>query len=141
MANAVGIIPLLLLGAPPRVWPAIGFAQWFLQAIQHSELNWRMGPFYRAIAGPVFHSIHHSTEPQHFNKNFAMTFSFWDFLFGTGVDVKERRRVYVVTGLAMPETILAHSVMPFRMLYAEVLKAIRPASVRSVEPAENVSEH
>ena len=61
-ANAAAIIPLLLLGAPPKVWLPISFLQWFLQAIQHSELNWRMGPLYRAIAGPVFHSIHHSPD-------------------------------------------------------------------------------
>jgi sterol desaturase/sphingolipid hydroxylase (fatty acid hydroxylase superfamily) len=61
-ANAAAIIPLLLLGAPPKVWLPISFLQWFLQAIQHSELNWRMGPLCRAIAGPVFHSIHHSPD-------------------------------------------------------------------------------
>jgi sterol desaturase/sphingolipid hydroxylase (fatty acid hydroxylase superfamily) len=72
MANAVGIIPLLLLGAPPRVWAPIGFAQWFLQAIQHSELNWRLGPFYRAIVGPVFHSIHPLTGAE------VLQQEFWD---------------------------------------------------------------
>jgi sterol desaturase/sphingolipid hydroxylase (fatty acid hydroxylase superfamily) len=140
IANAVGIIPLLLLGAPPRVWPPIFFGQWFLQAIQHSELNWRLGPFYRAIAGPVFHSIHHSPDPKFLNKNFAMTFSFWDFLFGTGVDAKERCSVSGVTGLAMPETIFAQCVMPFRMLYAELLAGHQPASVNSVDHA-GLSEH
>lgn len=41
IANAAAIIPLLLLGAPAKVWLPISFLQWFLQAIQHSELNWR----------------------------------------------------------------------------------------------------
>jgi sterol desaturase/sphingolipid hydroxylase (fatty acid hydroxylase superfamily) len=136
MAQVVGTIPLLLLGAPPHVWPAIGFGQWFLQAIQHSELNWRLGPFYRAIVGPVFHSIHHSPEPKYFNKNFAMAFSFWDFLFGTGVDAKQRCTVYGVTGLAMPETIFAQCTMPFRMLYELVVRGSRPDSPQPIDPPQ-----
>src|SRR5260370_12001713 len=122
-ANAVGTIPLLVLGASPRVWAPIGFAQWFLQAIQHSELNWRLGPFHRVIVGPVFHSIHHSPEPKFLNKNFGMSFSFWDFLFGTSVNAEERCTVSVVTGLAMPETIFGQFIVPFRMLYVQVLRA------------------
>jgi sterol desaturase/sphingolipid hydroxylase (fatty acid hydroxylase superfamily) len=122
-ANAAAIIPLLLLGAPPKVWLPISFLQWFLQAIQHSELNWRMGPLYRAIAGPVFHSIHHSPDPKYFNKNFGMAFSFWDFLFGTAVDAPDRCRNYGVAGLNMPETILGQLLMPFRMLYRQRIAA------------------
>ena len=122
-ANAAAIIPLLLLGAPPKVWLPISFLQWFLQAIQHSELNWRMGPLCRAIAGPVFHSIHHSPDPKYFNKNFGMAFSFWDFLFGTAVDAPDRCRNYGVAGLNMPETILGQFLMPFRMLYRQRIAA------------------
>jgi sterol desaturase/sphingolipid hydroxylase (fatty acid hydroxylase superfamily) len=83
----------------------------------------------------VFHSIHHSTEPKFFNKNFAMAFSFWDFLFGTGVDAKERCTVYGVNGLAMPETIFGQCIMPFRMLYAQVLRGSRPGPVHPVDTA------
>jgi sterol desaturase/sphingolipid hydroxylase (fatty acid hydroxylase superfamily) len=139
VANTVGIVPLLLLGAPPQVWAPIGFAQWFLQAIQHSELNWRMGPFYRAIVGPVFHSIHHSPEPQFFNKNFGMTFSFWDFLFGTAVDEQERCLISGVTGLAMPETIFGQFTYPFRMLHGLLLGGNRRDSADSTR-SDNVGK-
>jgi sterol desaturase/sphingolipid hydroxylase (fatty acid hydroxylase superfamily) len=117
IGNAAGIVPTLLLGVPPQFWLPFGFVQWLMSALQHAELNWRMGPLYRWIAGPVFHSIHHSTEPQYFNKNFGMAFSFWDFLFGTAVDAPERCRVYGVTSLDMPETISGQFMKPFRMLY------------------------
>src|SRR5260370_7638392 len=63
MANASAIVPLLLLGAPPKVWLPIRFFQWFLQGIQHSELNWSIAPLYPATAEPVFHSPHHSPPP------------------------------------------------------------------------------
>jgi sterol desaturase/sphingolipid hydroxylase (fatty acid hydroxylase superfamily) len=134
-ANAAAIIPLLLLGAPPKVWLPISFLQWFLQAIQHSELNWRMGPLYRAIAGPVFHSIHHSPDPKYFNKNFGMAFSFWDFLFGTAVDAPDRCRNYGVAGLNMPETILGQFLMPFRMLYRQRIAAPKTQQRASLSSA------
>jgi len=121
--HAAAIIPLLLLGAPTKIWMPLGFLQLFLQFIQHSELNWRMGPLYRAIVGPVFHSIHHSPDPKYFNKNFGMTFSFWDFLFGTAVDAPERCRIYGVAGLDMPETISGQFLTPFRMLYQQSMAA------------------
>ena len=118
-AHAAAIIPLLLLGAPTKVWLPLSFFQLSLQMIQHSELNWRMGPLYRAVVGPVFHSIHHSPDPKYFNKNFGMTFSFWDFLFGTAIDAPERCRIYGVAGLDMPETISGQFLTPFRMLYRQ----------------------
>jgi sterol desaturase/sphingolipid hydroxylase (fatty acid hydroxylase superfamily) len=134
-ANAAAIIPLLLLGAPPKVWLPISFLQWFLQAIQHSELNWRMGPLYRAVAGPVFHSIHHSPDSKYFNKNFGMAFSFWDFLFGTAVDAPERCRIYGVAGLNMPETISGQVLTPFRMLYRQSIAAPKAPQRASVPSA------
>ena len=131
-ASQPTIIPLLLLGAPPKVWLPISFLQWFLQAIQHSELNWRMGPLCRAIAGPVFHSIHHSPDPKYFNKNFGMAFSFWDFLFGTAVDAPDRCRIYGVAGLNVPETILRQFLVPFRMLYRQSIANENPTTRKRV---------
>jgi hypothetical protein len=52
-----------------------------------------------------------------------MSFSFWDFLFGTAVNAEEGCTVSGVTGLAMPETILGQFIVPFRMLYVQVLRA------------------
>jgi sterol desaturase/sphingolipid hydroxylase (fatty acid hydroxylase superfamily) len=120
IANTAAILPLLLLGAPPVLWLPIRIIQWFLQAIQHSELNWRMGPLYRVIAGPVFHSMHHSPETKYFNKNFGMAFSIWDFLFGTAINTPTRCHVYGVAGLTMPETISGQFAEPFRMLYRQI---------------------
>jgi sterol desaturase/sphingolipid hydroxylase (fatty acid hydroxylase superfamily) len=35
------------------------------------------------LAGPQWHRIHHSTQPEHANRNFAAFFPFLDTLFGT----------------------------------------------------------
>ena len=119
MTSAAVIIPLMILGAHPRVWLPLQFLEYFLAALPHAELNWRLGPLYRVLNGPVFHSIHHSPEPRFFNKNFGMVFSFWDFLFGTAVDAPDRCRIYGVAGLDMPETISGQFLTPFRMLYRQ----------------------
>jgi sterol desaturase/sphingolipid hydroxylase (fatty acid hydroxylase superfamily) len=53
---------------------------------QHTQISWRLGPMYRVFMTPTFHSYHHSTDPQHHNKNFSGgVFSFWDYIFGTAV--------------------------------------------------------
>jgi sterol desaturase/sphingolipid hydroxylase (fatty acid hydroxylase superfamily) len=134
LSNSAAIIPMLLLGAPAKVWLPVTVFGWMLQMSQHSELDWRMGPFYRVFAGPVFHSIHHSTDPAYFNKNFGMMFSFWDFLFGTAVDAPVRCRVYGVTGLEMPETVRGQFATPFRAVYRQILPA--PAAERRTRPSK-----
>ena len=123
MTSAAVLIPLMILGAHPKVWLPLQFLEYFLAALPHAELNWRLGPLYRVLNGPVFHSIHHSPEPRFFNKNFGMVFSFWDFLFGTAVDAPDRCRIYGVAGLDMPETISGQFLTPFRMLYQQSMAA------------------
>lgn len=49
----------------------------------HANVNWRFGPLTLILCGPQFHRIHHSTEPEHLNRNFAVWFPIWDVLFGT----------------------------------------------------------
>jgi sterol desaturase/sphingolipid hydroxylase (fatty acid hydroxylase superfamily) len=52
--------------------------------INHSMLEWRWGWVGRWIFNsPVNHRIHHSAQPEHFDRNFASIFVFWDRLFGT----------------------------------------------------------
>ncbi len=50
----------------------------------HSPNSIHLGPVLRrVIADNRFHRIHHSVEPQHFDKNFGAGTSLWDQLFGT----------------------------------------------------------
>jgi sterol desaturase/sphingolipid hydroxylase (fatty acid hydroxylase superfamily) len=37
----------------------------------------------RIILSPAHHQIHHSTDPQHFNKNLGSFLAVWDWIFGT----------------------------------------------------------
>ena len=41
------------------------------------------GRFVSWIGNPQWHRIHHSLQPEHFDKNFAGLLPLWDILFGT----------------------------------------------------------
>jgi sterol desaturase/sphingolipid hydroxylase (fatty acid hydroxylase superfamily) len=52
--------------------------------LRHSHIWWSWGPFFsRIFISPAQHQIHHSSAPEHFDKNLGFTFAFWDSLFGT----------------------------------------------------------
>lgn len=63
---------------------AIAFLQYFLEALRHSHAWVSFGPTLEHIfSSPAQHQIHHSTAPQHLNKNLSHYFSFLDWLGGT----------------------------------------------------------
>jgi len=118
-------VPLLVvLGIPTSAWPMLWMVFGMAEALQHAELDWRFGPLYYVLVSPVFHSVHHSSDDRHYNKNLGGMFSFWDFLFGTAVDAKERPASYGVRGLAMEETLASQLVSPFRMLAASARERV-----------------
>lgn len=52
--------------------------------LRHSHIWWSWGPVIsRVFISPAQHQIHHSSAPEHFDKNLGFTFAFWDGLFGT----------------------------------------------------------
>jgi sterol desaturase/sphingolipid hydroxylase (fatty acid hydroxylase superfamily) len=56
-----------------RVW---GF-------VNHANVRLSFGPLTSLVAGPQWHRIHHSVEPEHRDRNFAAFFPFIDRMFGT----------------------------------------------------------
>ena len=80
-----GALVVLLLGLPPLA-VAIGFGMHLIFSFwQHA--NVRALPFQRSmshvIMTPELHRLHHSTNPDHYNQNYAALFTFWDLLFRT----------------------------------------------------------
>lgn len=113
--SVIAFFPLIILGAPPAAWLPLQLLREFLEAIQHSSIPWRLGPLYRLIVSPVFHSFHHSTDPLHYNKNFGVNLAVWDFLFGTAVDRHDRPAEFGLKDVKWP-TIAGQLIGPFRML-------------------------
>lgn len=62
-----------MIGTVIAVWP------FFI----HLNVRLRLGAMGRVIMGPQYHRVHHSIEPQHWNRNFGAFFPVWDYLFGT----------------------------------------------------------
>lgn len=51
---------------------------------QHSHIWISFGPVVeRIFISPAQHQVHHSTKPEHFNKNFGQTLAIWDWMFGS----------------------------------------------------------
>jgi sterol desaturase/sphingolipid hydroxylase (fatty acid hydroxylase superfamily) len=54
-----------------------------LLTIGHMNVRWQVGAASVLFCSPQLHRIHHSSEPRHFDRNFAVVFPLWDVLFGT----------------------------------------------------------
>ncbi|MCM2352410.1 MAG: sterol desaturase family protein [Pseudobdellovibrio sp.] len=51
--------------------------------LRHSHIDFTFGPLERIFISPKQHQIHHSTNPEHFDRNFGVSLSVWDQLFKT----------------------------------------------------------
>ncbi|TFG51430.1 MAG: fatty acid hydroxylase family protein, partial [Gemmatimonadales bacterium] len=114
--NFIMVVPLLILGVPTFRWLPLYAAMNVFEAAQHSALDWGYGRGYFVFVSPRFHSVHHSTDPKHYNRNYAKILSLWDFMFGTGVYEARRPERLGVEGLPIPGSIGAQLAAPFQIL-------------------------
>ena len=110
------VIFVLVLGIPTATWLPLWIVMTGLQALQHAELDWRLGPLYKVVVSPVFHSIHHSPDAKYYNKNLGLMLSVWDFVFGTAAAERERPGSYGISDVTMAESLTGQLVAPFRLL-------------------------
>lgn len=84
IAEVVFTIPFAFMGFPLMDMSVYVGARHFMAMVHHSRLEWDWGWVGKYIlVSPQYHRIHHSNRPEHYNKNLAVLFSFWDHLFGT----------------------------------------------------------
>ena len=108
-------VPMALLFNLPL---KVGLSVFLLTAwtgFVHANLRLGLGPAGRVMAGPQFHRLHHSTLPQHFDRNYAAMFPIYDLIFGTYYH--PARNEYPPTGVADESevTSVSHAFMlPFR---------------------------
>jgi sterol desaturase/sphingolipid hydroxylase (fatty acid hydroxylase superfamily) len=74
---------VLFLGYHQQGFFLVTFINLFFLYIGHVRLNLNLGPLGHIFVGPRFHHVHHSTRPEHVNRNFAQFFPFLDRIFGT----------------------------------------------------------
>jgi sterol desaturase/sphingolipid hydroxylase (fatty acid hydroxylase superfamily) len=130
-------VPGLLLGVPADVWIPTIWIQVALDGLAHSGLDWSYGPLDAVLVSPRFHAIHHSAEPGHYERNFGMTYSFWDRWFGTAAPAAERPRVFGAPALGVPESFARQLAYPFLFLARAVGSSRRGAEADA--PRANLS--
>jgi len=69
----------------------------------HLNVRLQLGPLTPVFCGPQAHRIHHSDQPEHFDRNYAAFFPVFDILFGTYCAPK--RAEFPTTGLADKENL------------------------------------
>jgi sterol desaturase/sphingolipid hydroxylase (fatty acid hydroxylase superfamily) len=78
---------LVMIGILPAVW----------SNVVHMNVRIGFGRLWWLLASPQYHRIHHSIEPAHCDKNFAVWFPIWDVIFGTAY--APRRGEFPATGV------------------------------------------
>lgn len=123
MVAPMSLIPFVIDVQPQVVGIYLGLSQFFI----HSPTKLNFGPLRYFLTDNVYHRIHHSTDPAHFNRNYGTTFTVWDQLFGTAYF--PRRGEWPETGLAgiaSPKTFREWFDFPVRFM-----RQRRAASVNS----------
>lgn len=110
-------IPLSLIevtgpGLPFAVSLLIGMMSIYI----HSPVEIHLGPLQRFIVDNRFHRIHHSIEQRHFDKNFGICFSCWDYLFGTAYSPGEEWPRVGLIDVPAPRTVADYFLLPFRKM-------------------------
>lgn len=110
------VIPILF-HLPSSMVCVIGVIYFLPDACAHANVRLRLGRFVTWIGNPQWHRIHHSLQPEHFDKNFSALLPLWDIVFGTawvpGPDE------YPATGLDLDEKtgVLEGIIWPFRKYF------------------------
>ncbi|WP_019960032.1 sterol desaturase family protein [Woodsholea maritima] len=75
---------LVLMGFPPAMVALAGAINLIYQFWIHTEVIHKTPAWFEAIMNtPSHHRVHHATNPQYLDKNYAGVFIIWDKMFGT----------------------------------------------------------
>ena len=118
---AYGVLGGILGGSPAQLYAVFVF-RLVWTGLQHSELQWSLGPIGKYfLISPAAHRIHHSLDPQHYNCNYGTLLPIWDMAFGTFRAPTDR-----VTAFGLPEQDLNRRSFVLEILtcYLEFLRAV-----------------
>ena len=102
--------PLPLLGFDPILTASLGAIATLYGFWTHTELVSRLGVLEWIFVCPAHHRVHHGSNPQYIDKNYANMFIVWDRLFGTFEDESEKVRYGLTNNIESynPFTIAFH---------------------------------
>ncbi len=104
-AVAVASIPFCLFSVPVEGFVIYQVVMLALGRTHHAAVSWKWPWLNKILVSPEAHRIHHSTDEIHYDKNYGLTFSIWDRIFGTYVEPQsdDPTPVTGVPGLPSPE--------------------------------------
>ncbi|WP_339459529.1 sterol desaturase family protein [Nodularia spumigena] len=117
------VLPMtLLFNLQPIPSGFLAFIQVLWLQFIHMNLRLGAGKLSPIIVSPQYHRIHHSYQPEHIDKNYAVFFPIWDIIFGSYYHPQKGE--FPPTGLTTGEThnhLWEAAILPFR----EWLKLIK----------------
>lgn len=81
----VTIPTAILFQVPPVTIAILSLVPYAWLYFTHANIDLGFGPFWRLLASPNYHRVHHSLAAEHIDRNFVNWFPLWDILFGTAV--------------------------------------------------------
>ena len=109
----IGIPMSLIQVEGPTVPFVVGSFISMLSIYIHSPIELHFGGLRKVVVDNRYHRIHHSLEEKHFDKNFSICFSIWDYLFGTAYDPRDEWPEVGVADVPPPRTIGEYLRLPF----------------------------
>ena len=81
----------------------------------HCNLEFEFSWLQKIITTPKYHHWHHSSDPQHVDRNFSISLPVLDLLFGTYYSPKgEWPKAYGLAENKLEERYIAHLLAPFK---------------------------
>jgi len=113
-----GTVPLIAIGLPTDVALALVFLVATQLLLQHSNVDYTLGPLRTWIATNEVHRFHHQSDPDRGDVNFGLFSTIWDHLLGT-LHYEQRARFETSElGIAdrpdYPASYAAQLIEPFR---------------------------
>jgi sterol desaturase/sphingolipid hydroxylase (fatty acid hydroxylase superfamily) len=109
-------LPLIVLGASPKVILWIAVFTTLIGHLNHSNLKLNWGPFQYVLNSPRLHVWHHDVlNHKKSGQNFGIIFCLWDFIFGTAYLPSEEQpaKLGFEKMEKFPERLLPRLVYPF----------------------------
>lgn len=114
ITRALVLVPVYVLGFSKEVIDAYVIIVGFQAVFNHANVQVNFGWLKYIIVTPQFHHWHHSSDEAGLDKNYALHFSFLDYLFGTAVKSgHEWPKGYGVVGDYVPDGIVKQQLFPF----------------------------
>jgi sterol desaturase/sphingolipid hydroxylase (fatty acid hydroxylase superfamily) len=126
VSATIAFLPAWLLGLNTALASTLAISTIYVSAFIHTNIRTNLGPLRYIFISPQAHRVHHSIEPQHYDKNFGTLFSWWDYLFGTHYAGDNE---YPPTGVYDPEFPMERSANPARVVTTWTAQTLYPFRV------------